>query len=573
MGFYAHHPNMVGGIPEVMTKTIDDHVTHSYYLLFGREMDREGRIKKIWIEVELPSTAQFCYWEDGTFSHLKFMVDIRANAAKGLSITDRNVIFDAMESGISYMADRVAQLVECCGSTLRQQCECGWSFGDVRDFTNTGGFFNISASVLPVESTQDTACICWNAIPQNQTIHHLDSGMVYVSANIDDIIITDEFQFELSELYSILIDIGVRTNERRQTFFGAITDQYIFCEDDSPPPVTVRTTAMNLTNIQEELAAAQIGIWFNVLHFNGTATVSMLAQGLNKEELASIFSSVCLDRESFAQCAFTRLAYYHHNEPSKMPSEFPGLIENLHPLCMYSLFNHHRRTNFNATYLQWFVDISLTIQNDTSEQETELAEIHDVEVFDQPYISDENPACPELFVYRKIDIYPNIHQSFATVVKNISIEFPFPEHLDGSKIYVGRFWLFMSHRRALFPSNPEQNLGYYTALAINNMRNNVVNHVVETEGEFPAYRHIIDDEPILIIPTIWENTHLWGHSIVPMIHNEFTRNVNEFWLNFRQPSITLRIERNETNPAFDTYKDDNLFTMDFFQNFPVICHN
>lgn len=57
MGFYAHHPNMVGGIPEVMADAISDRITHSYYLLFGREMDDQGDLKKVWVEVELPNTA------------------------------------------------------------------------------------------------------------------------------------------------------------------------------------------------------------------------------------------------------------------------------------------------------------------------------------------------------------------------------------------------------------------------------------------------------------------------------------------------------------------------------------
>ncbi len=200
MGFYAHHPNMVGGIPDVMAKTIDDHVTHSYYLVFGREMDREGRIKKVWVELELPNTVQFCYWEDGTFSQLKFMIDIRVNAAKGLSMTDSNAIFKTMKSGLLYMADRVTQLVECCGSNYRRQCDCGWTFGDVRDFTNAGGFFNISASVLPIESTQDTACICWNEFETETIEVLLDSGIVVVSSTVEEIRFSDSLSVSLEVL-------------------------------------------------------------------------------------------------------------------------------------------------------------------------------------------------------------------------------------------------------------------------------------------------------------------------------------------------------------------------------------
>ncbi len=87
---------------KIKDKAIANRITHSYYLLFGREMDVQGDLKKVWVEVELPNTAEFCYWEDGTFSHLKFMVDFRANAAKGLSMSNPGAIFDAMKNGINF---------------------------------------------------------------------------------------------------------------------------------------------------------------------------------------------------------------------------------------------------------------------------------------------------------------------------------------------------------------------------------------------------------------------------------------------------------------------------------------
>ncbi|TVR85869.1 MAG: hypothetical protein EA411_12085 [Saprospirales bacterium] len=61
LGFYSHHTSMDGGIPQVISDAISDRVFTSYYLLFGREMDWEGRLKMVWVEVELPHTADFCF--------------------------------------------------------------------------------------------------------------------------------------------------------------------------------------------------------------------------------------------------------------------------------------------------------------------------------------------------------------------------------------------------------------------------------------------------------------------------------------------------------------------------------
>ncbi|TVR86941.1 MAG: hypothetical protein EA411_09095 [Saprospirales bacterium] len=97
------HTSMSGRIPQVISDAIDNHITTPYYLLFGREMDWEGRLKRVWVEVELPHTADFCFWEDGTLSHLKFMTETRANSVKGLSMSKQGAIFDATKQSMTVM--------------------------------------------------------------------------------------------------------------------------------------------------------------------------------------------------------------------------------------------------------------------------------------------------------------------------------------------------------------------------------------------------------------------------------------------------------------------------------------
>jgi len=498
------------------------------------------------------------------------MVDFRANAAKGLSMSNPGAIFDAMKNGINYMADRVAQLVECCGSAARQSCDCGWSFEDVREYTITKDFFNISATVLPVESTQDTACICWNIISQDQEIHNLDSGMVYLSTNVDEIIFTEEFQFEVSELYQILIDIGVKTNERRQTFFGAITDQYVFCEGGEEPPVTFRSMTLNLKEIQEQLAAVDLGIWFNVLHFNGIAMVSILSKGMSKEELGSIFSSECLNKATFAECAFTRLAYYYHNSPGDMPVGFANVISGMKPIDLYSLYNLHRRSHFNPKYLRWFVETSIEIDTTISDNEIEFAEVFESHSFYGPYISDQTPACPNLIVWARIVGYPEeVSRQYGAAINKIALELPFPESFDGPKIYMGGYWRFNSFRQLLFPPNHKENLSSITAEAINKARHEIVKHVIEHDGHFGSFNMEIGGEKTLIQPSIWEYTEYWGYPISRMISDLGGRGIHR-WLNYpnSQRSATFTIHLTEHSQA-QKYPEINIII--FEETFSNIC--
>ena len=59
-GFYLHNETMVGGYPEAFQKAIDLAQAGSpYYLLFGKQTDKNGVYTRFWVDLKLPDTGSF----------------------------------------------------------------------------------------------------------------------------------------------------------------------------------------------------------------------------------------------------------------------------------------------------------------------------------------------------------------------------------------------------------------------------------------------------------------------------------------------------------------------------------
>jgi len=285
------------------------------------------------------------------------MVDFRANAPKGLSMSNPGPIFDAMKNGINYMADRVAQLVECCSSAARQSCDCGWSFGDIRQFTDGRGFYEFEAEVSPSISL-DTFCVCFNEFQVSEEEYPLDSGEVIVSTTLDEINFSDSLSISISDLREILLGFGDAANALNLSFFGAITDQNVFCKSEELP-LSIRTLSnTNHLEFEEKLASADYGLWFNILHFNGTATVSILARGFDQNFIEMALSADCLNTSEWHFCAFNNLMFGftpYSNRPD-------GIVIHGANNSKITIINEIVKTNFYLPqynfYGQWEVDLS-----------------------------------------------------------------------------------------------------------------------------------------------------------------------------------------------------------------------
>ncbi len=475
----------------------------------------------------------------------------------------------AVKDAIQYMGNRVDQLVVCCSSAARQSCECGWSFDGIRDFMKNREFFEISASILPVENQSDTSCICWNEIETDVVEFVLDSGKVIMSTTIEQIAFNTEFSFTSLELFEIIKSIGQLVNERRRTFFGAITDQYLYC-DGSTLPVSLRGTALTIEDIESQFASADLSVWFNILHHNGIATVSVSAKGISKKELNSIFSEECLNKNNFAECAFIKSVYFYHNSPSEIPEGIGKILSSIRPIDVMSLYLHYMRSGFKPKYIRWFVES--TARNDTLDpQGAEMAEVFEATAFTGPVINDANPACPDLFTWAEIETWQPNSQQFGAAIFKIAIELSFPESLDGAKIYTGEFWRIDAGRQqALFPSNATEKLSEITAEAINRSRVEILEYVVENDGQFMPYHKYTVEDTVIIQPTIWENTEHWGHTMETVITEKANKEINGIWLNNPLPQLSAGISIHRRNYP-PTEKFPEIPVLNFTDFFPIKC--
>ncbi|TVQ43044.1 MAG: hypothetical protein EA362_11965 [Saprospirales bacterium] len=192
------------------------------------------------------------------------MVDFRANAAKGLSMSNPGAIFDAMKNGINYMADRVAQLVECCGSAARQSCAlCSWSLSDIRKYFEEGGASFREITVNDLLPQMDTSCVCDTDFTFS---YSQQSGTNYLVENYTGIssFTKDSIQFNMQELMDSLTWLGSIYEANGKSFYAVITDNSVFCDEAGPMALRSNETN-NLKVVLDNYLGNEVGIWVHIL--------------------------------------------------------------------------------------------------------------------------------------------------------------------------------------------------------------------------------------------------------------------------------------------------------------------
>ena len=123
MGFYSHHTSYEGGIPDVMQQAIDGLAT-SYYLVFGREINSDGELERVWVEMELPEGGYFSCINSTMPTVLnelltKSRLNLYPNSSNGINIIN---YAEAFSHEISHFKDELNYFKSCCPTSSCNPC-------------------------------------------------------------------------------------------------------------------------------------------------------------------------------------------------------------------------------------------------------------------------------------------------------------------------------------------------------------------------------------------------------------------------------------------------------------------
>jgi hypothetical protein len=112
-GFYLHNRNFVGGIPDEFEIAIDTAQNEStYYLLFGREKNTEGKIVRYWVDLKLPfeTDSLECFKQNDVYL-LKGKIESKLTPYLG---NEDKTFSIAENAAISLLKDELEYIVHCC---------------------------------------------------------------------------------------------------------------------------------------------------------------------------------------------------------------------------------------------------------------------------------------------------------------------------------------------------------------------------------------------------------------------------------------------------------------------------
>ena len=152
LGFYSHHISYEGGIPDVLQQVIDG-LTTDYYLIFGREMNRDEELEKVWVEMGLPEGGGFSCWTETNWilskNSLNVLVDSLLYELNGNSVfTIDNLIIPSINKAY----ELVTEILECCSATNSLCAECPGP-EEILNYYRSEGYSEEKIQLL-VDSTQ-----------------------------------------------------------------------------------------------------------------------------------------------------------------------------------------------------------------------------------------------------------------------------------------------------------------------------------------------------------------------------------------------------------------------------------
>lgn len=281
-GFYSQNEFMQGGFQAVWDKVVAE-IPTDYYLIFGKQTDRTGIYTKFWVEVKLPTTNNFSCFESDFFNLITFQIKKTVSDNFHALGGNPHNYANAEIAGIAKLKDWIFEIVNCCEPDpgLRSNCSiCSWTYPDIIDYYIDNQFYISNCTISESLPIIDSLCLCntdYEITPQKSEGNNYEVELV---TNLSSFYL-DTNEIDVNILYSNIEELGKLYGEQGNSFYGAVTDQNIFCS--SIPVVAMRNSSEMPTHneVLKNFNSAEKGVWISITYTNNVAKYAIKTKGMN----------------------------------------------------------------------------------------------------------------------------------------------------------------------------------------------------------------------------------------------------------------------------------------------------
>ena len=208
-GFYLHNETMVGGYPEAFQKAIDLAQAGSpYYLLFGKQTDKNGVYTRFWVDLKLPDTGSFECLTPSKKSVIKETVRLKTEGSY-VELGSKSIHYGEAEiAGMNY-------LKTIFNSILSGNC-CLITRSEIDGILLSKGFDKVPArfAEIPVSAKPG---------PNQQRMTGLVSNYANLLCEVQGIDGFEDFEYAIGNDIANAVNAGINAK-------GYITKNQNFCE-------------------------------------------------------------------------------------------------------------------------------------------------------------------------------------------------------------------------------------------------------------------------------------------------------------------------------------------------------
>jgi hypothetical protein len=114
-GFYLHQEHTGGGFPDAFQRLIDAAAAQStYYLLFGKQTDKDGMYTKFWVALKLPNSFQFSCMTALQREVYKKRVEVKTSEKYAANQNAYFAYHEAEITGIEELMKIISEIKGCC---------------------------------------------------------------------------------------------------------------------------------------------------------------------------------------------------------------------------------------------------------------------------------------------------------------------------------------------------------------------------------------------------------------------------------------------------------------------------